>query len=105
MRFVAVALVCACLPGPEQPPVTPPPTQEAQAWLDAHNAVRRNPQPSPPSPLPELTWSADAAAVAQNYSAQCVYAHNPNRGTRGEKIAASAPPGSWQLTTAVSAWA
>ena len=84
---------------------TQPPTQEAQAWLDAHNAVRRAPQPPPPSPLSPLTWSAAAAGVAQAWAAGCVYQHNAGRGDRGENIAASAPPGSWQLNDVVTAWA
>lgn len=85
--------------------VTPPPTAEAQSWLDAQNAVRRAPQPPPPTPLPALTWSAAAAGVAGSWAGGCNYQHNPGRGDRGENIAASAPPGRWQPGDAVAAWA
>jgi pathogenesis-related protein 1 len=101
-------VLAACEPGLSDSPdagAAPPPTAEAQAWLDAHNAVRKAPQPPPPSPLPPLTWSDAAAGVAVSWAAGCNYQHNPNRGQRGENIAASAPPGSWKLTDAVAAWA
>ena len=88
-----------------QQPVTPPPTVEAQAWLDAQNAVRQNAKPVPSPPLPALTWSADAAAVATAWAQHCVYQHNANRGARGENIAANAPVGSWSLQGVVNAWA
>lgn len=111
MRTALPLLLCmllACEPGLSGTPDagdSQPPTPEAQAWLDAHNAVRRAPQPPPPSPLPAMTWSDAAAAVAQSWAAGCTYRHNANRGERGENIAASAPPGSWQLNDAVTAWA
>src|SRR3954464_5674017 len=85
--------------------VTPPPTAEAQAWLDSQNAVRRAPKPPPPSPLAQLAWSDAAAGVAESWAAGCKYEHNQNRGQRGENIAASAPPGRWQLADAVGACA
>ncbi len=81
------------------------PTPEAQAWLDAQNAVRRNVQPAPTAPLPALTWSGDAAAVAQAWASGCTFSHNPERGNRGENIAANAPAGSWGVGDAVSSWA
>src|SRR3954471_21258708 len=94
--IAAVVLATGCGFGTDtgsvEPPETPP-SSEAQTWLGAHNAVRRAPQPPPPSPLPALTWSSDAAAVAQAGADRCNYAHNPGRGTRGENIAADAPPG------------
>ncbi|HEY5676936.1 MAG TPA: CAP domain-containing protein [Myxococcales bacterium] len=114
MRRLLPALLlalAACEPGlSDNPdggvtPPPPPPTAEAQSWLDAQNAVRRAPRPPPPSPLPPLTWSEAAASVAASWAAGCNYQHNPNRGERGENIAASAPPGRWQLTDAVAAWA
>jgi len=111
MRTALPLLLCtllACEPGMSgsgDAGNTPPPTQEAQGWLDAHNAVRRAPQPPPRTPLRDLTWSAGAAAVAQSWAAGCNYQHNANRGERGENIAASAPPGNWELTNVVDAWA
>ncbi len=104
MRAWATLLfLAACEPGTVNS--DPTPTQEAQAWLDAHNAVRRSPQPPPSSPLPALGWSDAAASVAAAWAANCVYLHNANRGQRGENIAANAPPGHWQLGDAVAAWA
>jgi pathogenesis-related protein 1 len=87
------------------PPADPTPAGEAQAWLDTQNAVRHAPKPAPPSPLPDLTWSAAAAAVAQDWADRCNYQHNPGRGNRGENIAASSPQGRWAIADAVSAWA
>jgi len=108
-----VVLVCcataACGLGLEgdmanAPPPEPVPTAEAQAWLDAHNGVRRSPQPPPPAPLPMLTWSAAAAQVAQAWADGCNYAHNGGRGFRGENIAATAPPNARDLGFVVSQW-
>src|SRR5919202_1513766 len=64
----ALLFAAACEPGESDSPAAPetPPSSEAQAWLDAHNA---------------------------------------GRGTRGENIAANAPPGSLDLAGVVNAWA
>jgi hypothetical protein len=89
--------------GPDAGPV--PPSAEAQAWLDAQNLIRRNVSPQPATPLPPLSWSSAAAAVAQAWADGCNYQHNSGRGTRGENIAANAPPGTWSPATVVNAWA
>ena len=111
-RILALALCAACAMGDSQGEVESsdagaPPGAEAQAWLDAHNQVRQSADlnPPPPSPLPQLTWSADAAVVARAYADNCVYQHNQNRGFRGENIAANTPPSSWKLQDVVGAWA
>jgi uncharacterized protein YkwD len=103
--FLLAAACASCFGPPDAGSPSPTPTQEAQAWLDAHNAVRRAPLPPPPSPLPPLSWSADAGAVAEAWAGGCNYQHNAGRGQRGENIAASAPPGRWQLADTVAAWA
>jgi pathogenesis-related protein 1 len=107
-----ILLTAACGPGFDSAPGPgdggssgAAPSVDAQTWLDRHNDVRRNPQPPPPSPLPPLTWSPDAAAVAQAWADQCRYQHNAGRGYRGENIAASAPPGHWGIADVVGAWA
>jgi hypothetical protein len=78
---------------------------DAALWLSTQNAVRAAAQPAPSPALTPFVWSESAAQIAQSYSQNCVYQHNPNRGPLGENIAASAPPGSWTLTNAVNAWA
>src|SRR5919201_1428928 len=102
----ALLFAVACEPGESDSPAAPetPPSSEAQAWLDAHNAVRRAAQPAPASPLPALTWSSAAADVAQAWADNCTYQHNARRGTRGENIAANAPPGRLDLAGVVNAW-
>src|SRR5436309_1082823 len=106
LRFVPALLLaagCGFADDPAPPETTP--SSEAQAWLDAHNTVRRNAQPPPPSPLPALTWSSEAAGVAQAWADNCTYQHNARRGTRGENIAADSPPGTFDLGKVVTAWA
>ena len=105
LAAVASLLAAACMTGSETDADAgagsgtpgPVPTADAQAWLDLHNAVRRDAQPPPSPPLPALTWSANAAAVAQAWADGCKYQHNPGRGDRGENIAASAPQGHWSI--------
>src|SRR5690349_23502691 len=111
MRFLLAALLAAaCMPGLESDSGSadsgqPAPSGDAQSWLDLQNAVRAKPSPAPSSPLPALTWSSGAAAVAQAWADGCSYQHNAGRGDRGENIAASAPPGHWGISNVVDAWA
>ncbi len=100
-----VACLLACEPAMDQGASSPPPNAAAQAWLDAQNAVRHNAQPAPSPKLPDFTWSADAASVAQAWANNCVYEHNAGRGQRGENIAANTPPSAWTLQDVVNAWA
>ena len=112
-RVLLLALCASCAPGPDSSPgegtsdagTAQPPTPEARAWLDAHNAVRQSVRPAPAPPLPTLTWSDEAARVAQAWADGCVYQHNQNRGQRGENIAANTPPSAWAVADVVSAWA
>jgi pathogenesis-related protein 1 len=106
--LVALLLAAGCEGGPFGEPDAAsqsPPSADAQTWLDLHNTVRRSARPAPSPPLPELTWSADAASVAQAWADRCTYQHNAGRGERGENIAASAPPGHWTASDVVAAWA
>jgi pathogenesis-related protein 1 len=75
------------------------------AWLTTQNAVRASASPAPSPALPPFTWSSDAQSVAQQYASQCVYAHNPNRGNRGENIAYDSPAGFQDLANIVNLWA
>nr|WP_228530765.1 MULTISPECIES: CAP domain-containing protein [Myxococcaceae] len=102
-----------CIPNDDQTPDdsgTPDagggddPGAEGQAWLDAHNPVRAQASPAPVPALAPLTWSASAASVAKSWAENCNYAHNPNRGTRGENIAAFTAAGQTPLIV-VNLWA
>ncbi|HSB20491.1 MAG TPA: CAP domain-containing protein [Anaeromyxobacteraceae bacterium] len=113
VAVLALAAACDVVDPTLGPTFTPgpAPTPTAQAWLDAHNAVRAgtfpgvtvSPVPSPP--LAPLGWSASAAAVAQAWAANCVYAHNAGRGSLGENIAATAPTALRSSTDVVGLWA
>lgn len=76
----------------------------AQDMLSAHNQARASATPTPQPALPDLTWSEDAASVAQGWANQCNFAHNPDRGPYGENIAAAAPPDTETNVQAVQAW-
>src|SRR5436305_2994717 len=109
---LALLLAAACVPGLDTDPDAggpdsgqQAPSADAQSWVDLQNAVRRNAQPAPSSPLPPLSWSVGAATVAQAWADGCSYQHNAGRGDRGENIAASAPPGHWGIADVVGAWA
>ena len=90
--------------------------QEQQATLDAHNTVRRTVAASESARLgqtvtiPDLTWDAAAAAVAQAWADELLatggFSHNANRGPFGENLyweAGSDPATS--AARAVSNWA
>src|SRR5438067_10823733 len=86
--------------------VTPEPTPagEPQTWLDTQNAVRHGAQPTPVPPLADFTWSSAAATVGQDWADGWTYQPNAGRGSRGENIAANAPPGTWTIADALGAW-
>lgn len=96
----AVLFVAACDDRPAPHDTTPPP-EFAQAFVDAHNALRAAATPTPSPPLAPLTWSEDAAAVAQAWAVRCTFEHDPNRGARGENLAATAPSGAVTPTEVV----
>jgi uncharacterized protein YkwD len=74
----------------------------AQAFVEAHNAVRAAVQPAPAVPLPPVAWSADVADVAAAWAERCVFQHSA--GGLGENLAifssTSTTPGE-----VVAAWA
>ena len=67
-------------------PATPALPPDQQAMLDAHNAARAK------HCVGALTWSAQAAAAAQQWANRCTrsgggFAHDGNRGSFGENLA------------------
>ena len=80
---------------------------EDLASVERSNCARATVTPPASTPLPPLTWDPTIASFAQNYSAQCTWAHNPNRGSYGENIFASYTSGSGvaSMTDAVNDWA
>jgi pathogenesis-related protein 1 len=76
----------------------------ATEMLNAHNQARASAKPTPKPALPPLTWSPEAAKVAQAWANQCKFEHNKNRGKYGENLAAAAPPGSKTNADAVQDW-
>jgi uncharacterized protein YkwD len=116
MKFRLLALSLTCLAAgatgcgtseAATKPTTAPSTSSAlaQEMVAAHNQVRANAKPRPQAPLPPLTWSPEAAKVAQAWANQCKFEHNRNRGKYGENLAAAAPPGSKTNQGAVLDWA
>lgn len=63
--------------------------------LNQHNTYRQmtalGKTPNQPSAqyMNSLVWDADLAKVAQNYSQQCIWAHNPNRNTQVKSYSSS----------------
>ena len=79
-------------------------TSLATEMVAAHNAARAKAKPTAKPALPPLTWSPEAAKVAQAYANQCKFEHNQNRGKFGENLAAAAPPGSKTNAQVVEDW-
>ena len=50
-----------------------------------------------------LTWDASDAATAAAWAAGCQFAHNPNRGNRGENIYASTSAAA-RVANAAASW-
>lgn len=77
----------------------------ALEMLAAQNAARANAMPEPSPALSPLTWSAEAAAVAQTWADRCDYRHNLDvpKGY-GENIAASSGVDTRTNTQMVALW-
>ena len=108
---LALSLSCLLLGalgcGGETPTPSGPPTATTALAVDmlaVHNRARANVLPKPASPLPALTWSEDAAQVAQAWANRCEFKHNAARGAHGENLTAAAPPGSMTDAQAVEGW-
>ena len=78
---------------PAAPPAAEPNDALVKGIVAAHNAVRASVNPVPATALPQMQWSEEDAAVARAYAAKCVFAHNAQRGQRGENIYASGGTG------------
>ena len=111
-RLLALSLTCltlgatGCGESEAASPAKPEAATSALATeiLAAHNEARANARPTPQPALPALTWSTEAAKVAQTYAAECKFDHNKNRGPYGENLAAAAPPGAKTNTQVVRDW-
>jgi pathogenesis-related protein 1 len=66
-----------------------------------HNAVRAKVMPAAATPLPELTWSPEIAAVAQAYADKCIWEHSSNQ--YGENLYATSGGGT--PADVVGSWA
>lgn len=71
--------------------------------LRAHNMARANAMPAPSPALAPMTWSADAASVAQTWANGCHFMHNTGSGY-GENIYA-ASGGTTTGAGVVASWA
>ena len=58
---------------------------EVEAFVDAHNRVRRSADPAPVPPLAPLRWSERLAASAGRWAANCRYRHTSDP-TVGENL-------------------
>lgn len=107
-HWCALSLCCLTMGcGTGQTSTSSSPTADtalAQEMLTAHNQARASALPTPQPALPALTWSEEAAQVAQSWANQCTFAHNPDRGPYGENIAAASPPDAETNTQAVQDW-
>ena len=73
-------------------------TDEAQAYLDAHNAVRAK------HGATSLSWSVDLQAAAQRWANGCKLAHSGGSlGPFGENLGAGT--GDFPIETVVDLWA
>lgn len=115
-KFHALALTLGCLAvgatgcGTSEAATKPSTASSTRSSLAtemvaAHNQARASAKPTPSPALPALTWSPEAAKVAQSWASQCRFEHNPKRGPYGENLAAAAPPGSKTNAQAVQDWA
>jgi len=77
----------------------------AKEMVAAHNQMRAQAKPMPKPALPPMTWSPEAAKVAQAWANTCQFEHNAKRGKYGENLAAAAPPGSKKDAQVVYDWA
>lgn len=69
----------------------------ADEFVAAHNAARAA------DGVPPLAWDEEAATVARNYAAQCIFRHNANRGPFGENLFAGT--GNYTPTAVTESWA
>lgn len=51
-------------------------TAQVDAFVAAHNAVRADALPAPDPPLPPLSFDAELARTAQDWSTRCVFEHS-----------------------------
>ncbi len=75
-------------------------TDWEREWVDAHNAMRRQTEPTPDPELPEMSWDPELAVIAAEWGEGCLWEHS--MGPTGENLAAFS--GGATPTTVVEAW-
>ncbi|KAK9404433.1 peptidase inhibitor 16 [Crotalus adamanteus] len=75
--------------------------EEKQQIVDKHNLYRSMVSPSAANML-KMRWDSELETFAQNYSTQCTWEHNKERGNRGENLFAMT--GYLDLERAVEDW-
>ncbi|XP_042636683.1 peptidase inhibitor 16 [Orycteropus afer afer] len=76
--------------------------EEKRLTVEAHNFYRAQTNP-PAANMLKMLWDEDLAIFAKGYAKQCIWAHNPNRGWRGENLFAITGD-SMDVQMAVAEW-
>ncbi|XP_006860637.1 PREDICTED: peptidase inhibitor 16 [Chrysochloris asiatica] len=76
--------------------------EDKRLIVDAHNSYRAQTNP-PAANMLKMMWDEDLAVFAKAYAEHCVWAHNPNRGWRGENLFAITGD-SMDVQMAVAEW-
>ncbi|MGV3620912.1 MAG: CAP domain-containing protein [Archangium sp.] len=77
-------------------------TPYQQAAVDAHNVERANAMPAPSPALAPVTWSASAAALAEDWARRCEFEHRDDN-ELGENLHANTREPT--ITEVVEGWA
>ncbi|KAM6185099.1 peptidase inhibitor 16 [Rhynchocyon petersi] len=76
--------------------------EEKRMLVEAHNFYRAQTDP-PAANMLKMTWDEELAVFAKAYAKNCMWAHNPKRGWRGENLFAVTGD-SMDVELAVSEW-
>ena len=78
--------------------------QEAEGQLEAHNQVRANVSPTAAN-MTRLTWDAGLAGIAQSWTGQCNFSHNPAAGAGENLFLTTGGTHASALASSVPTWA